>query len=57
MGERISRAIPIVAGLVAPLTLLLTNAVWSYGGILLTIASLVWIGFAVVLLAPAGSQA
>ena len=57
MGERISRAIPIVAGLVAPLMLLLTNAVWSYGGILLTIASLVWIGFAVVLLAPAGAQA
>ena len=57
MGERISRAIPIVAGLVAPLALLLTNAVWAYGGILLTIASLVWIGFAVVLLAPAGSQA
>lgn len=57
MGERTSRAIPVVAGLVAPLTLLLTNAVWSYGGILLTIASLVWIGFAVVLLAPAGSQA
>jgi len=57
MGERISRAIPILAGLVTPLALLLTNAVWAYGGILLTIASLVWIGFAVVLLAPAGSQA
>ena len=57
MGERTARAIPIVAGLVVPLTLLLTNAVWAYGGILLTIASLVWIGFAVVLLAPAGSQA
>ena len=57
MGERLSRAIPVVAGLVAPLALILTNALWGYGGILLTIASLVWIGFAVVLLAPAGSQA
>lgn len=56
MGERTSRAFPVVAGLVVPLALILTNAVWGYGGILLTIASLVWIGFAVVLLAPGASQ-
>ncbi len=56
MAEGTTRAIPIVAGLVAPLALLLTNAVFAYGGILLTVTSLVWIGFAVLLLAPAGSR-
>lgn len=55
MADRTPRAIPIVVGLVTPLALLLTNTMWSYGGILLSIAAVVWIGFAAVLLAPSGS--
>jgi hypothetical protein len=57
MVELRTRLFPIVAGLVIPLALLITNAVWGYGGILLTIASVVWIGFAVVLITPGGAQA
>ncbi|MBI4415994.1 MAG: hypothetical protein HY557_03315 [Euryarchaeota archaeon] len=56
MGERLSRALPVLVGVVAPLALLVTNMVWNYGTILLTILALVWLGFAVVLLAPPASS-
>ncbi len=56
MGERLSRTLPVLVGVVAPLALLVTNMVWNYGTILLTILALVWLGFAVVLLAPSASR-
>ena len=47
-----SKALPVFVGVILPLLLILTNTLWNYAGILLTIAALVWLGFAVVLLGP-----
>lgn len=55
MGERFSRAWPVAVGVVAPLLLILTNTLWNYAGILLTIAAVIWLGFATILLAPGGT--
>jgi len=57
MDPRLSRFLPLFVGVFLPLILILTNSIWNYAGILLTIASLVWIGFALVLLTPSGAQA
>lgn len=52
MDPRLAKFLPVFVGVLLPLILILTNAVWNYGTILLTITSLVWIGFALVLLTP-----
>ncbi|HKZ63503.1 MAG TPA: hypothetical protein VJ400_03570 [Thermoplasmata archaeon] len=52
MNERLSKALPFIIGLFVPLLLILTNTLWNYAGILLTMAAIVWIGFALVLLTP-----
>lgn len=57
MDPRISKALPFVLGILVPLLLILTNSIWSYTSILLTMAALVWIGFALVLLTPSGQEA
>ncbi len=53
MGERLSKVLPVFVGVIVPLLLILTNTLWNYAGILLTITALVWLGFAVILLGPA----
>lgn len=53
MAGRIAKAFPVFLGVIVPLLLILTNTIWNYAGILLTITALVWLGFAVVLLGPA----
>ena len=56
MDPRLSKALPYILGILVPLLLILTNAIWSYASILLTMLALVWIGFALVLLTPAGAE-
>lgn len=56
MAERRSQVVPVVVGILVPLLLILTNSVWGYAGILLTIGALVWLGFAIVLLIPSGTS-
>lgn len=53
MGERLAKVLPVFVGVIVPLLLILTNTLWNYAGILLTITALVWLGFAVILLGPA----
>lgn len=48
----LTRVLYILITLLGPLAVILTNAIWDYGGILLTIAMMVWIGFSLVLLSP-----
>ncbi|HEV8595589.1 MAG TPA: hypothetical protein VGR51_08685 [Thermoplasmata archaeon] len=52
MGDRLSKVFPVFVGVILPLLVIFTNAIWNYASIVLTIAALVWIGFAVVLLGP-----
>lgn len=54
MADTLRRSFPMLLGLVLPVALILTNTVWNYGGILLTIGAIVWLGFSVLLLAPRG---
>ena len=56
MPNLLSRLLPFLLGIVVPLVLLLTNTIWSYGTVLLTMASIVWIGFALVLLTPSAKE-
>lgn len=56
MADRLQKAYPILVGLFLPVLLIVTNTMWNYAGILLTIAAIVWLGFAVVLLAPKGTD-
>ena len=56
MDPRLSRFLPLFVGVFLPLILILTNSIWNYAGILLTIAALVWIGFALVLLTPSAAE-
>lgn len=56
MANLLSRLLPFIVGIVVPLVLLLTNTVWRYGTVLLTMASIVWIGFALVLLTPSAKE-
>ena len=44
-------------GILVPLLLILTNSIWNYTSILLTMLALVWIGFALVLLTPSSAEA
>lgn len=55
MGERLSKFLPVFVGILVPLALIFTNTIWNYTGILLTVACIVWIGFAILLLAPGGT--
>jgi len=57
MDPRLSKALPLLLGILVPLLLILTNSIWSYASILLTMAALVWIGFALVLLTPSSAEA
>ncbi len=43
----------LVLGVAAPLALLGANAVWNFGGVLVTVACFLWIGVALALLQPA----
>jgi len=54
MNERLSKDLPFLIGILLPLLLILTNTLWNYAGILLTMAAIIWIGFALVLLTPSG---
>lgn len=56
MADAFRKWYPILLGLVLPIALIATNTVWNYAGILLTIASIAWLGFAVILLAPRGTD-
>jgi len=56
MDPRLSKALPLILGILVPLLLILTNSIWSYASILLTMAALVWIGFALVLLTPSSAE-
>ena len=56
MDPRLSKFLPLFIGILLPLILILTNSIWNYAGILLTIAALVWIGFALVLLTPSAAE-
>ena len=56
MDERLLKFLPVFVGILLPLLLLFTNMVWNYAGILLTMAAIVWIGFALVLLTPSGTS-
>jgi len=42
--------------MLVPLLLILTNALWSYASILLTMVAIVWFGFALVLLTPGAQE-
>lgn len=42
----------VVVTVILPLAVILANAAFKFGGILLTIALVVWMGFALVLLSP-----
>ena len=53
MDERITKFLPVFVGILLPLLLVLTNMIWNYASILLTMAALVWFGFALILLSPA----
>jgi preprotein translocase subunit SecF len=52
LQEWISRLLYTVVTLLAPLAVIVANAVWNFGGILLTIGMIVWIGFSLVILSP-----
>lgn len=52
MEEWLERLLYAVVAVVAPMALLGANAVLGFGGILLTIVLIVWMGFAVVVLSP-----
>jgi len=56
MDERLSKFLPFVVGILVPLLLILTNALWSYASILLTMVAIVWFGFALVLLTPGAQE-
>ena len=56
MGERLSKFLPLFVGIVVPLLLIGTNMVWNYTSILLTIVAIMWLGFAVVFLAPSAAS-
>ena len=55
MGERLSKFLPVLVGIILPVALILTNVVWNYASILLTITAIVWIGFAILFLSPSGT--
>ena len=55
MAGRLSRFLPPFVGVGVPLILLLTNAIWNYASILLTMVVLVWLGFAIIFLSPSGT--
>ena len=55
MAGRLSRFLPPFVGIGVPLILLLTNAIWNYASILLTMVVLVWLGFAIIFLSPSGT--
>jgi len=57
MGDPRSRFLPAFLGVGLPLLLLVTNAIWNYASILLTMVVLVWFGFAIIFLSPSGSGA
>jgi hypothetical protein len=52
LQEWIGRIFYTVITLIAPLGIILANAVWNFGGVLLTIAMIVWMGFSLVILSP-----
>ena len=53
MGERLSKFLPVFVGIFIPVILIALNTIWNVN-ILITIAALLWIGFALVFLAPSG---
>ncbi|MFQ5838538.1 MAG: hypothetical protein ACE5HJ_07120 [Thermoplasmata archaeon] len=52
LREWIGNLVYMVVALVAPMAIILANAFWNFGGILLTIALIVWMGFSLVILSP-----
>ncbi len=42
----------LVLGVAAPLSLVAANAIWNFGGVLVTVAAFLWIGLALALLQP-----
>jgi len=55
MARLLSRFLPVFVGVGIPILLLLTNAIWNYASILLTMVALVWLGFAIIFLGPSGT--
>jgi hypothetical protein len=53
--EWFNRFLYVFVGLAVPLILLGTNLLWNYGTILLTIVTIIWIGFALLLLSPSNA--
>ena len=43
----------IVVGVAAPLGVLAANLYWNFGGVVVTVLSFLWIGFALAMLHPA----
>ena len=44
--------LPILIGFAVPLILMIVNLVWGYGGLLVFILLVIWLGLAVFLLTP-----
>jgi len=42
----------VIVGFVVPLVLMLVNLIWGYGGLLVFILLVIWLGLAVFLITP-----
>ena len=42
----------LLLGVAAPLSLIAANAIWNFGGVLVTVAAFVWIGVALAMFQP-----
>ena len=40
----------LLLGIAAPLTIVVVNAIWNFGGVLVTVAGFLWFGVALALL-------
>ncbi len=44
--------LPLIIGFIVPLLLIAVNLIWGYGGLLVFILLVIWLGLAVFMLTP-----
>lgn len=48
----LSNLLAVTAAVLAPLALIAANVAYDLGGVVVTVAAIVWMGFALILLTP-----